>query len=591
NPNGTNFVQQRQLTGPSAGNLNLAWSFPFPAASPPKGLNLTGQGEIAPPLIVNGIVYGIMNDLHILAIRASDGAVLWTYQPIINRSGLPLGLLAGHVHGLNYHDGWVWASLPDCSALALNALTGAPTERISRICADIPGNSGRYDYSGAPIVFDGNIMFWTASSVSEGTDAGRGFVAAYNVSNGRLLWRWYVSPPSGGDPQWDLQSCLPPCHGNVLPFIGDWGTLGTVAGVSRAGAGPSWGQPAVDFADGLIVLGTSQPSPDWNATYRPGPDLYSDSVVALNITTGSLYWFYQTTPHDLYDFDCGWNVAIGSAIRNGVNVTAVFKTCKNGYTFALDAKSGYPLWEFNPPTIRRTNTGNADYTVTGKYNATEPWTPSVNGTVKQCPGINGAYESDISVAYGQVYVATHNFCTVITQGPVGRFGGSVSGGKNFVFDFLNANTTIYAIDASTGAETWSFSIPSIPYRGWLTSTGTLVFASTLDGRILALDARTGALIGSTTVGSSLYEGVTVGNDAAGNVLVLQLTSSPSYGGFVTGVPGSLLAFRPARPISNVLGLLPYALATVVAAGVVITYLLTKLLKSQREAGSGTSPVT
>ena len=562
NPQGTNTVSQSQLIAATSDHMSIAWSFSFPAAVLTPGLNLTGQGSIAPPLVVNGTVYSVMNDLEVIALDASKGSVLWTYTPNLNRTGLPLSTLAGHVHGLTYHSGNIWLSLPDCSAIALNSLTGEPVERITKICAGVPGNDGKYGYSGTPLVFYQDLMIWAASSVSEGTDAGRGFVAAYNIATKALVWRWYITPPAGGDPNWDSNSCPPPCHGNVLPYRGDWGGLGRTGGRTRAGGGPGWGQPAIDAADGIVILGTSQPSPDWNATYRPGPNLYSDSILALSLSDGHLVWFYQTTPHDIYDFDCGWNVAIANVTLAGSQTTAVFKACKNGYVYAIDARTGNEIWKFDPPSLVRFNTGNADYSSSGKYNATQPWVSTTPG-YEQCPGVNGGVESDISVWEGRVFVATHNFCAFITTGPVNAIGGSVSGAKGFQYSLLKANTTIYALDSSTGIVDWAYALGGVPFRGWLTSTGGLLFASTLAGEILALDASTGVLRGTTHVGSPLYEGVTVGSDSGGNILAFQLTSSPSYGAFNSAVPGSLLAFAPNRQQSY---LVPW-LAFVGTAGV------------------------
>ncbi|HYC26894.1 MAG TPA: hypothetical protein VEB67_02585, partial [Nitrososphaerales archaeon] len=131
------------------------------------------------------------------------------------------------------------------------------------------------------------------------------------------------------------------------------------------------------------------------------------------------------------------------------------------------------------------------------------------------------------------------------------------------YDLLHDNTTIYALDAGTGRPDWSYAIAGVPYRGWLTSTGGLVFASTLSGDILALDQATGALVGETKVGTPLYEGVTVGSDASGNVLVFQLTSEPSYGAFTNAVPGALLALSPG---GQTVDYLPWVL-TAAAAGV------------------------
>jgi quinohemoprotein ethanol dehydrogenase len=120
--NHTNYVAQDQIGASNAQNLQLGWSFPFPAAPNVPGLNATGQGSISPPLVVNGTVYVVTNYLTVYAINGETGAALWSYEPTLNTTGLPLGPLAGHVHGINYYRGDIWVSMPDCSVHALDAL-------------------------------------------------------------------------------------------------------------------------------------------------------------------------------------------------------------------------------------------------------------------------------------------------------------------------------------------------------------------------------------------------------------------------------------------------------------------------------------
>jgi alcohol dehydrogenase (cytochrome c) len=309
------------------------------------------------------------------------------------------------------------------------------------------------------------------------------------------------------------------------------------------GAGIGWGQYAVDQKRGVVYVGTSQSSPDANATYRPGPDLYSDSIVALNVTSGKMLWYYQTTPHDLWDFDCGWNVALGSALVNGTSQDAVFKACKNGYLYALNAATGKLLWYFDPPGVARENTGNANYVVTGKYDPTQEWAnfPS-NQTFVQCPGLNGGIEADIAVAYSMVYIAAYNFCTEGQVTAVGTPSSNNFGITNVQYLTQQANTTIYAVDASTGKEVWSYFIPNVPYRGWLTASGGMIFAGSLDGNIYMLDANSGALVSQMYVGTSLYTSPTIGADSSGNMMLFQLIGSTTRNAFGENIPGGLLAF-------------------------------------------------
>ncbi len=585
NSNATNYVNQNQVVASTAQDLQVAWTYPFPSAPDVPGLTVSGEGSISPPLVVNGTVYLVTNYLTVYAINGETGEAIWSYAPQLNTTGLPLGPLTGHMHGINYYRGDVWVSMPDCSAQALDALTGRLVMKISRICEGIPGNIGFYDSSGVPPVFYGNTMIWS-SSVSEGTNVGRGFVAAYDLTTGDLLWRWYVTPGAGGDPLWDAHSCPPAsCRGNVSPVGGDWGTLSLNAsgtGGPIAGAGPSFGDPVVDTRRGIVYVSTSQASPDWNGTFRPGPDLYSDSVVAINARDGSMMWFFQTTPHDLYDFDCGWNTVLGNVTTGGSVQPAVFKACKNGYVYALNALTGKLLWYFDPPSVVRSLTGNADYVVTGNYSGTLPWInyPSTQ-QFKQCPGQNGAVESDVAFAYSKIYVATYNFCTFGQVAPVGTQGSHVWGVTGLQQDSQHANTTIYAIDVSTGKAAWSYFIPTVPYRGWLTASGGLIFAGTLDGSIHILDALTGKEVYDLYVGPPLYQSPTLGLAADGQVYLYQLIGAPSYGAFAGGVPGGLMAYTlrsAAAPAPSWMSYIAPVAAGLLAAVVVALFLENRSLR-------------
>ena len=253
--NSTNFNPQTQINTQNANRLKLDWLLPFPSVTSVPGLNVSGDSAITPPLVVDGIVYLETNSLNVYAIDASTGGVVWTYGATLNTTGLPLGLLIGHIHGINYYEGKIWLRLPDCSIVALDALTGESTLSISRICAGIPGNFGQYDTDGTAPVFFNNTLI-TGASVTDGSSAGRGFVAAYDITTGALLWRWFTVPPAGGDPNWDSEDMVQLSNGtivnygksvgNVNPYPGDWGSMGCDGISTLAGAGVGWGQFAVD---------------------------------------------------------------------------------------------------------------------------------------------------------------------------------------------------------------------------------------------------------------------------------------------------------------------------------------------------------
>src|SRR5712692_1578003 len=161
NEQGTNNVEQNQIGPDNLNQVEQRWVFPIPGSPPLPGVDQTRNGSISPPLMVNGTIYIVTSYLRVFAIDSSDGKVLWSYQAKLNRSDLPLSLLVGHVHGINYYRGNVWISLPDCSVVGLDAKSGQTDYSITRICEKIPGNSGLYRSSGVPPVFYQNLLIWT----------------------------------------------------------------------------------------------------------------------------------------------------------------------------------------------------------------------------------------------------------------------------------------------------------------------------------------------------------------------------------------------------------------------------------------------
>jgi len=153
----------------------------------------------------------------------------------------------------------------------------------------------------------------------------------------------------------------------------DWGSFGYNGTVSFAGTDGGWGgSDAYDPQTGIVYVGTGQPSPDWNATTRPGLNLWSSSILAIDERTGKLVWGFQTSPHDLGDWDCAWSVMLANATINGQAQKVVMKGCKNGYFYALDAATGKMLWDFSAPTIKRA-TASAILDPTNKSEMVKPW--------------------------------------------------------------------------------------------------------------------------------------------------------------------------------------------------------------------------
>ncbi|MCS6770212.1 MAG: PQQ-binding-like beta-propeller repeat protein [Candidatus Caldarchaeum sp.] len=501
---GTNHNPQKAINAQNVGKLAVAWSLEIPR----KEGDL-GTGVMAPPLVVEGVVYLATNAPSILAVDASSGKILWDYRPALKTTPTALP----HTHGINYYDGLILFPSPDCSIRFVNASTGLEHSAITGICENVPGNAGTYSPTGPPPALDTarKVVVW-GPSVSGGTAAGRGFVAGYSM-NGTMLWRLFLTPPAGGDTLWGFRYVVERrdgffegrASGNVEPMAGDWGDLGLHLGRTRAGGGVSFGHISVDSELGVAYLSTANPKPDWNATYRPGPNLYTSSILAVNVTTGDMLWYYQTTPHDYYNLDCTWNTVLAKPSN------IVVKGCKNGVVYALNASNGNLLWSFDPPSLKKTI----------QPSMTKRWhnDPSDNSFL-QCPGAFGAIESDIALAYGKVYVAAMNFCTLHVPTPVEEHGSTVRGSVYNVAP-THINTTIYAVDVRDGRVVWSFFVSSA-YRGWLTATGGMLIASTISEGMFFLDAETGRLLHRIDLGGELRTGAVVGADGQGRFTILQL---------------------------------------------------------------------
>jgi outer membrane protein assembly factor BamB len=604
-PNNWDYVAQNQLNSGNVQNLQVSWIYPIAPAPAAYG-GTTGNDIVITPVVVDGISY-VITDYHLLIAQdLKDGTIVWQQElPIQNFTGLETlwdsdygnvaGNITGHYHGLWYSSHilgqpLIWLETNNNTLYAYNALTGDFVLKIPTILPyqNIPGNFGLYGTQSRSVLIDDQRDIVLVGSGGTESDAmGRGFFEAYyvNSTTPTLLWRSFIIPPQdGSDPNWGISSVQNMSYAymfngtaainlKTLPnstleqmLYGDWGNFGYNGTYSYAGADTGWGGSwALDESAGVAYVGTEQPGADWNASTRPGPDLWSDSVMAINMTSGKFIWAFQTTSHDTWDFDCSWSVMLANATINGQLQSVVYKGCKNGYFYALSAKTGALLWYFNPPNIRRT----ADTYLFNPMNETQmkqPWAnyPST-ATFLQNPSSSGGFESD--PAYNPntnlIYVAAYNSpsWTKITplMGPgiaysAGGTSTSVTGPTEV------DNTTIYALNADTGQIAWSYYIPNIGYRGGITTTSDIVIVPRQDGYLDFLNAKTGALITEKYIGAALITEPAIATDANNQMtLVMPASNSASGTGTVIGAgipanaPGFMFAMSTSTASNNQTG--------------------------------------
>ncbi|MEM1937386.1 MAG: PQQ-binding-like beta-propeller repeat protein [Candidatus Caldarchaeum sp.] len=533
----TNHSPQTSINKQNVERLTLTWLYqvpenPFriPALAPLQGIETT-------PLVVNGLVYFATPYNRLVALRSDTGHVVWSYQVNMTEfMNKPYWAYVANQKSIWYHGGAIYMMASDCSVHVLDASNGRLLRLIpgETICS-IPGNTGFYWGEQAPVVFR-DLVIVRASTASFG---GRGFVAAYDIRDFRLVWRWYTVPPAGGDPEWDskyvvegrdgMRTGTP--RGNIKPYVNDWGSNNLIGG------GALWGLMAIDESEGVLYATVGQPSPVYDAALRPGPNLYTMSVVALNVLTGDLLWFYQTIPHSLVAVEPGWSVILAELEVAGSMRKAVIAAAKSDYVYVLDARTGQPV--YSPIKIggREMNL----YNVNAGDNADMTLSTEVLVGKTFCPGAQGGVEAPPAYANGVLYVATQRACHRVSKGPVFYKNEVIEGYISQVDPAIQQNSTLYAIDLRTGRILWKFEMPNRYQAASVVVSAGVVYAVDRSGILYMLDAENGRLLRRLSLGGLGASGVSLATDLQGEPILLVPTGGGEFGGTYT--PGVVAAFK------------------------------------------------
>jgi len=549
----TNYSPQNQITRDTIQHLADDWTNAFMVPPDVPGIELY-PGMRARPLVYNGLVFLVTSFNAVFVHNVQTGQPLWYYAYPMNMTDIMIDYprISPHRPGvleeLTIFDDYLIFPTADCGMVFLDYLTGSPDFRgeltRGQMCDGIEGNDGYYggQLFSSPVVDSNSRILVTGTTVSGNGESGRGYIAGYNVDTGNLLWRFYLMPPSGGEKDWAMKY---KGLGNVDPTPDDWGTANNV------GVGIATGQWAIDEEAGIVYVGTSSPAPNFNAANRPGPNLFSSSILALDINTGDLIWYYQTSSHDLFGHGCNWNTVLGNIGDRKV----IFKACDDGRLLALDAANGELIWSFLPPTLKYLN---VDSSLNPEVDLNKKWVnePSLD-PYWQCPGITGATGGSIAFAYDKVFYVTTNYCDYMileSENDLSSFGakdmtklpwkiqvrrnqsGIIPDARLDRTAEMPINSTIYAIDVNTGSVDWEFSM-DLAHRGGLITSGEMVILGGLDGRFYSLDVNTGEEIFSKYVGASLGTTPTIGAAASGEQYMFQTVGGldERYGQPVSGV--------------------------------------------------------
>jgi alcohol dehydrogenase (cytochrome c) len=421
------------------------------------------------PLVLDNLLIYTDADNAVIAIDARTGKEHWRYRPQLGAMALCCGVIN---RGVAIYGNRVYLATLDARVISLNLSDGSVAWEVK---AAEPEKG--YSFSMAPLAADGKIIVG-----SSGGEFGiRGFVDAYDPLTGKRIWRfWTIPSPDQGGWYGHWRQTTP--DGERLPrnLVQEKRDSAKYADAWRQGGGAVWSTPAYDDKLGLLIVATGNPYPV-EGVVPPGDNLYSTSLVAIDISTGTLNWYYQMVPHNIWDYDASSPpVLFGLAAGDSI-VPAVGHAGKTGWVYILDRRTGKQIRRTDPfiplenifptPTLKGT-----------------PASPAVRGGSNWPPP---AY----SRLTGLLYVLGNYVPMLFVLDSAQKEGEAFT---NAVFRRLPDRPTFgtfTAIDVNTGKIRWQRKTPKhLRYGGALATQGGLVFFGDAEGSLNALDAETGATL-------------------------------------------------------------------------------------------------
>src|SRR5580658_5583959 len=446
---GRRYSPLDQINRSNAASLTLAWAFQANSAA----LKST-------PLEVNGILYFSVPD-HVWAVDARTGRQIWHYH-YASQGGDHIGN-----RGVGMWGEWLYFDTPDGYLVALNAKDG--TVRWTVELADVKLG---YFATMAPLIVGNHVIVGVSGDVTDIP----GFLESVDPETGKLQWRWYTEPKPGepGSETWPKDSDA----------------------ISHGG-GMTWMTGTYDPALNLLYWGTGNPNPVLAGDARPGDNLYTCSIVALNPDTGKLAWYFQPSPHDVHDWDAVETPVLFDAEFQGKPRKLLAQASRNGFFFLLDRTNGEHL--VTAPFIDTTWSSGIDSR--GRPIAKPSATPSPDGALVE-PGSDGATNwmaPSFDPQTNLFYVVARRVFSIFYRVAEGKAEGWGGRDRN-----LWANTTLRALDYKTGRVVWNHELGEQEgIAGVLTTAGHLLVSADVSGNLLALDPATGRTLWHLNVGGEV----------------------------------------------------------------------------------------
>lgn len=483
NYSSTRFSGLDQINAGNVKDLKVAWTFS-------TGVD---RGQEAAPIVVNDTMYVVTpypNILYALDLK-QNGAVKWKYEPKPAAAAQGVACCDYVNRGAVYADGKLFYNTLDNNTVAVDAATGKEVWKI--LLGDI--NKGE-TMTMAPLVVKDKVLVGN----SGGEFGVRGWLTALNIKDGKIAWRAYSTGP-------DADCLIGP---NFKPFYAqdrgkDLGVTSWPPEQWKIGGGTVWGWISYDAEANLIYYGTANPGP-WNPDQRPGDNKWTCGIFARNPDTGEAVWFYQLSPHDLYDWD-GINEQILQDLTiNGQTRKVLIRPERNGYIYIIDRITGEVLSA--NPFAHLTATKGVDIK-TGQLLYVEEKKPKMGEVIRDiCPTAPGAKDwnpSAYSPKTGLLYIPHNNLCMDFEGVEANYIAGT---------PYVGANVKMYAgpgghrgeftaWNPAEGKAVWKLKEDLPVWSGALATAGDVVFYGTMEGWFKAISAKDGSLLWQFKTGSGI----------------------------------------------------------------------------------------
>ena len=490
--NGGNVLNQRYspltaLDRDNVKDLKALWRTSMGTGANP---NNSGQAQI---LHHEGTLFVINGANDVFALDADTGAILWTYRGVPDpRAGVPMGRSS---RGVTMGEGKIFVGLNDARLVALDQRTGEVVWS-----ADAERWQDGFSITSAPLYYDGMII----TGFSGGEMASRGKVKAFSARDGKPLWTFNTIPGPGefGHDTWPKDSTA-------------W----------QFGGAPVWQTPAVDPELDLVYFSTGNPGPDLHGGVRPGDNLFSVSIVAVDAHTGKYRWHFQQVHHDIWDYDSPNPVVLFDAPVNGRMRKGLVQVSKTGWAYILDRATGEPLIGIEeravPQEARQATAATQPYPIgdaivpqsidippegssvlpdgAALVNDGKIFTPFWTEPIALKPGTMGganwppsSYDPETHLLYVCASDRINSF-SVQESLPTPAANQVYMGGR-FTQADADDRGILAALDLTTNKLAWRQQWREICYSGSVVTAGGLLFVGRNDGRLTALDKANGKLL-------------------------------------------------------------------------------------------------